>query len=162
MRWEFPRESESAVLDEWTHLLRHTTSTLEELILENRFLCRHGFDDLSPQIDPGNSHPADYGAYSFKETQEALFPVLSEDWPMLKNLSLIGIGKVEDVTREICHLESRVHIEQYPAGIELMKGDVKPEQISTPVYFGSKRYHFKYLRTKDITKETAIEYCKLQ
>jgi hypothetical protein len=144
MSWEFPRESESAVLQEWASLLRHTSSTLEELTLENRFLCSHGFDDLSLQIDPGNSHPADYGAYSVKQTQEALFPVLSEDWPKLKRLTLIGIGKVEAVTGAVCHLESQVHIEQRPAGIELIKGNVTPEQISTPVYFGSGRDRFKY------------------
>jgi len=139
MRWEFPRESEAELLREWASLIRCTSSTLEDLTLENRFLCSYGFDDLGLKIDPGNTEPAEYGAHSVRETQHALFPVLSGEWPKLKHLTLIGLGTIKDMTQEVCHLASRVRIEHRPAGIEIMKGDVTPEQISTPIYFGAAR-----------------------
>jgi len=139
MQWRFPRESEISVLGEWASLLRHTSSTLEELTLENRYLCSGNFSSPDSKtlirIDPGNTHPADYGAFSIRESQRALFPVLSDEWPKLKKLTLIGMGAVEDVTQAVCHFEPQVHIEQCCASIEVMEGSVTPDQISTPEEF---------------------------
>lgn len=135
MRWGFPRESEVAVLADWADILRRCSKTLEEVTLENRYLCSYGFDN-SVKINPGVEHPAEYGAFSIQESHKALFPVLSsEDWPKLKKLSVVGMGKEEDAKRAVCHLEGKVEIEFRLAGTEDMGGDVTPEQISTPIEF---------------------------
>jgi hypothetical protein len=138
MWWEFPRGAEVSVLEEWADLLRRTSSTLEELTLENRYLCSSDFGDkISVKIVPTNTHPADFGAWSIRESQRVLFPVLSGEYLRLKRLILIGMGAVEDVTQAVCHLEPRVHVEQHLAGIEHMGGDVTPMEIATPVEFAS-------------------------
>ncbi|KAI9147638.1 hypothetical protein HJFPF1_12667 [Paramyrothecium foliicola] len=135
MRWRFPRESEVAVLQDWASLIHHSSKSLRSLTLENRYLCGHGFErDLI--IDPGNTHPDDYGVFSIRESQRFLFPEFSNnEWPQLKKLTLVGMGKAEDVERAVLHLEPQVHVEQRPARIEIMEGDVTPEQISTPMEF---------------------------
>lgn len=136
MRWRFPRESEVDQLKEWAALLRCTSSTLVELTLENRYLCSGSFDDeIENGIDPGVTHPAEWGAFSIRESQKILFPVLSEKWPKLKQLKLVGMGEVEAVNQAVRHLEPRVQIEHSKAGIEIMAGDATPEQISTPREF---------------------------
>ncbi|TVY76020.1 hypothetical protein LSUE1_G009113 [Lachnellula suecica] len=141
MWWEFPRHAEVSVLEEWADLVSHTSSTLEELTLENRYLCadgRSGLEDKqSTKKDTANTHPADFGAWSIRESQRILFPVLAEGFPKLEKLALIGMGAVEDVTQAVCHLEPRVQIVQGLAGIEHLGGDVTPMQISTPVEFTS-------------------------
>ncbi|VUC31636.1 unnamed protein product [Clonostachys rosea] len=138
MRWEFPRESEISVLEDWASILQNTSTTLQSLTLENRYLCSHRFE-RSPDfvINPGNTHPAEYGAFSIRESQRLLFPELSNrKWPKLSQLTLVGMGTAEDVSQAVSHLEPRVHVEQRPARIAFMEGDVTPEEISTPVEFG--------------------------
>ncbi|CAH0055583.1 unnamed protein product [Clonostachys solani] len=137
MRWGFPRESEISVLEDWASILRNTSTTLQSLTLENRYLCSNRFERRpSFTIDPGNTHPADYGAFSIRESQRMLFPELSNrQWPQLSDLTLVGMGTVQDVNQAVSHLEPRVHVEQRPARIQIMEGDVTPEEISTPVEF---------------------------
>ncbi|CAG9988154.1 unnamed protein product [Clonostachys byssicola] len=139
MRWRFPRESEVSVLEDWASLLRNTSTTLQSLTLENRYLCSSSFNDdrcRGSVIDPGNTHPAEYGAFSIRESQRMLFPELANRrWRRLSNLKLIGMGTVEDVSQAVSHLEPRVHVEQRPAHIETMGGDATPEEISTPIEF---------------------------
>ncbi|CAH0025674.1 unnamed protein product [Clonostachys rhizophaga] len=137
MRWRFPRESEVSVLEDWASILQNTWKTLQSLTLENRYLCSYNFDRrYDSVIDPGNTHPADYGAFSIRESQRVLFPELSNRrWPRLSNLTLIGMGTVEDVSQAVSHLEPRVHVEQRPAHTETMGGDATPEEISTPIEF---------------------------
>uniref|UniRef100_A0A8H7N0L0 F-box domain-containing protein n=1 Tax=Bionectria ochroleuca TaxID=29856 RepID=A0A8H7N0L0_BIOOC len=143
MRWRFPRESEVSVLEDWASLLRNTSTTLQSLTLENRYLCSYKIDRRHGSvIDPGNTHPAEYGAFSIRESQRALFPELSNRrWPRLSNLKLIGMGTVEDVNLAVSHLEPRVHVEQRPAYIENMGGDATPEEISTPIEFTYRLSH---------------------
>lgn len=135
MRWKFPRESEVSLLKEWAALLRHCSSTLAVLTLENRYLCGRGYQNESIGINPGVTHPAEYGAFSIGQSRKFLFPVLSEEWPKLKKLTLIGMGEVEDVNQALRHLQPRVQIDQRLAGIEVMGGDATPDQISTPREF---------------------------
>ncbi|KAK7225066.1 hypothetical protein V2G26_013069 [Clonostachys chloroleuca] len=139
MRWRFPRESEVSVLEDWASLLRNTSTTLQSLTLENRYLCSSRYNDdrcHGSVIDPGNTHPAEYGAFSIRESQRVLFPELSNRrWRRLSNLKLIGMGTVEDVSQAVSHLEPRVDVEQRPAHIETMGGDATPEEISTPIEF---------------------------
>lgn len=134
MRWKFPRESEVSQLEEWAALLGSCSNTLEEVTLENQYLCGRRYDD-DRDIDPGVTHPAEYGAFSIRESQRLLFPVLLQEWPKLKKLVLIGMGKIEDVNQTVHHLEPRVHVEQRLAGRQTIAGDATPEQISTPSYF---------------------------
>ena len=135
MRWKFPRESEVSLLKEWAALLRHCSSTLEVLTLENRYLCGRRYNDEGLGINPGVTHPAKYGAFSIGQSRKILFPVLSGEWPKLRQLTLIGMGEVEDVKQALRHLRPQVEIEQRLAGIEMIGGDVTPEQISTPREF---------------------------
>jgi hypothetical protein len=133
MRWRFPRESEVAVLEDWSLLLRHTSKTLRELTLENRYLCSYNLC-VGGVVNPDDTHPADYGAFSIRECQRMLFPeFLSQEWPKLEKLTLVGMGTIEGVSLAVSHLEPQVHIEQRPATIETMVGDATPEKISTPV-----------------------------
>lgn len=135
MRWRFPREAEVSVLEEWAALLLHSSSTITELTLENRYLCGSGYTDWDRKIDPGTTHPAEYGAYSIRESQRLLFPVLSREWPKLTTMTLVGMGNIEDVAQAVRHLEPRVQIEQQLASLHRIGGDATPEEISTPDHF---------------------------
>lgn len=135
-RWEFPREGEILLLDEWATLLRHTSKTLKSLTLENRYLCHGGEWKRNPLIEPGRTCPAGYGANSIRESQGRLFPVLvDEDWSKLERLTLVGMGTAESVNEKLAHLKDRISIEQRTARNQTISGDATPEQISTPVEF---------------------------
>ncbi|CAG8978143.1 hypothetical protein HYALB_00013026 [Hymenoscyphus albidus] len=135
MPWEFPRNSEVAVLNAWAKMLQRCSETLEEVTLENRYLC---CNDLNPsaRIQPGGIDPLEYGAYSIQQSQEILFPVFSsQDWPKLKRLTWIGMGEQEEVRRATSYPDERVEIEVHLAAIQQMYGDVTPIQVSTPMEF---------------------------
>jgi hypothetical protein len=72
MGWKFPREAEVSVLEEWAALLLHSSSTITELTLENRYLCGSDYTDWDRQINLVTTHPAEYGAYSIRERKASL------------------------------------------------------------------------------------------
>ncbi|KAL2204514.1 hypothetical protein CC79DRAFT_1337053 [Sarocladium strictum] len=137
MRWGFPRQGERLLLEEWAQLLKHTAKTLQSLKLENRYLCGYGWDDYKDGfIEPGTKHPDDYGVVSIQQSQRTIFPVLfNQDWPELKDLTLVGMGTSETVDEAVAHLKDRVTIEQSPARIKFIQGDCTPDEISTPHEF---------------------------
>ena len=66
MRWRFPRETEVEVLKDWALLMRHTSNTLEELTLENRYLVGGGYDvdrslEIAGETDNRSRHDAPCG-----------------------------------------------------------------------------------------------------
>jgi hypothetical protein len=134
MRWKFPREAEVKQLEEWAALLKSCSNTLEEATLENRYLCGGSYKD-DRDIDPGGTHPADYGAFSIRESQRLLFPALSLEWPKLEKLVLIGMGRVDDIHQAVQRLEPRVQVEQRLAGHQVIAGDCTPDEITTPQRF---------------------------
>lgn len=125
------------MLEEWALLLTHTSSTLEELTLENHYLCGGAYNyRVGPgTINPGMTHPTSFDSFSIREIQRCLFPVLSGQWPRLRMLTLVGMGATEDVARVVSHLEPRVHIVQRLARTDRISSYFKPDPISTPVEF---------------------------
>jgi len=111
-------------------LLEHSSDTLEEVTLENRYLCGKR---LGRKVNPGVTDPAEWGAWSIRESQKYLFPVFAKEWPKLKKLTLTGMGITEEVTEAMKHLAPRVEIEQRLAMTEEIGGFATPQQISTPV-----------------------------
>jgi hypothetical protein len=138
MRWPFPRQGERDVLREWALLLRHTSPTLKALTLENRYLCSYGWQNVDDKfIEPGKTHPAEYGAHSIRESQHVLFPLfLNQEWPNLKQLTLVGMGTPESIDQSLIHLKDRVDVEVRPAArFQVMMGDATPEEVNTPIEF---------------------------
>ncbi|KAH8172542.1 F-box [Sarocladium implicatum] len=137
MRWAFPRRGELKVLAEWAKLLQHTSETIQSLTLENRFLCGHSWMYYdSDFIEPGKTHPDDYGSVSIAASQRILLPVLQgQDWPELKELTLVGMGSSADNVLPLAHLKDRVNVHQLPSRWQLMTGDATPEEVSVPYEF---------------------------
>jgi len=120
------------VLEEWATLLEHSSNTLEEVTLENRYLCS---ERLDRGLNPGVTDPAEWGAYSIRKSQNYLFPVFAKGWPKLKKLTLTGMGTPEEVAEAVKHLEPKVEIKQSLAMSEEIQGDATPMQVSTPQEF---------------------------
>jgi hypothetical protein len=152
MSWAFPRNSEAMVFRQWASLLSHSSKTLANVILENRYLTSHPPPELADKpINPGVTHPVTYGAHSIQKSHEILFPVFDDKdlWPDLKTLTLIGMGPEQYVSETFRHLEPQVQIEQRLATVEKMEGDATPAQITTPVEFLNKgSWEWHVLNTK--------------
>jgi hypothetical protein len=152
MSWAFPRDSEAMVFRQWASLLAHSSKTLTNVILENRYLTSHLPHEVTEKpINPGVTHPVTFGAHSTQKSHETLFPVFDEKnmWPNLKTLTLIGMGSEQCVSQAFNHLEAQVQIEQRLATIEKMEGDCTPKQITTPIEFSDKAtWEWHVLKTK--------------
>lgn len=141
MRWSFPRETEVEVLHDWATLLQRASSTLTRVTLENRYLrgerYNGGIRERDEKINPGETHPAEWCAFSIRESQRILFPLFAsnEDWPKLEELTLVGMGETEFVAHTFRHLEPRVRIIQQLASTQDIGGSITPEEISTPKEF---------------------------
>lgn len=86
--------SETAILQEWTCLIRATRRTLQHLVIDQRPCCEDIETESAGQTEFLELHPFGPGFQRFKET---VVPVLLEDaeWPALKSLRFYGFDVPE-------------------------------------------------------------------
>lgn len=108
--WSSYEANDRAILEEWKTFIRHVSSTLEHLTLEDRYLIF--------EVDAGP--PEHWTGASNERFQQILLPTLAtQSWPLMKMLTLVGLYPVHlDTQLDLLHdLRPRMDVEYYPCNV---------------------------------------------
>lgn len=139
LRWDWDVDDECAQLEEWAHLLRHVSSTLVTLRLENWYHVNdREFEDDMRSAEDLRAFMWRCGEGSSDRCRRILFPAIAgNDWPKLKEVTLSGIrvGDGSGLQNPFEAMRPTVKVEYLPGGLVNFTDDATPINISPPPGF---------------------------